>query len=224
MSFFSALLCLVLASFAPEASAIIVHHSTGSGLSTTARIIIVVGTPSLSSDCGSFLPYCSKLCLDIFSPSWLSIRRSLFDQILIAHPVFLVIFFLLLALHFARVRRNRRAAQAAAPNIPVIVSQVQPNASGYNYPVSPQYPPPQGYGPQPGYYGQPYIPGGAGADPGKAYGNYSPPVGMPNTNAQGMLYAPPPGPPPSGYDATSPLAYVPPAHTTGEDHYGYRTQ
>jgi hypothetical protein len=97
----------------------------------------------------------------INTPTSLCFERVL--SILISLPVCVVIFILLLACRFARMRQNRKAALAAAPIIPVNVTQV-PNGTygpgGYNnYPVPPpvqgQYPPPQGYpqnyAPQPAY-------------------------------------------------------------------------
>jgi hypothetical protein len=99
--------------------------------------------------------------LVINTPTSLCFERVL--SILISLPVCVVIFILLLACRFARMRQNRKAALAAAPIIPVNVTQV-PNGTygsgGYNnYPVPPpvqgQYPPPQGYpqnyAPQPAY-------------------------------------------------------------------------
>ncbi|KAJ7174238.1 hypothetical protein C8R43DRAFT_943834 [Mycena crocata] len=139
--------------------------------------------------------------------------------------VCIVIFFLLLACRLARVRQNRRAAQANATIIPITT---QPNTAhyasqgpggynGYTLPPPPQgqgqYPPSQGYpqnyvGQAP--YGQAYTPGGY-APPAYGPGDAEKAVGTPpamtdiNVNVQQYpSYAPPAGPPPPGGAAHAP--------------------
>ncbi|KAJ7742371.1 hypothetical protein DFH07DRAFT_980434 [Mycena maculata] len=131
----------------------------------------------------------------------------------------IAILLFLLTCSLERRRQNRRVAAAAA--IPVMTTQVPPNApvanyaSGYNgYPMPPppqaqvQYPPPQGY---PQNYGQP----AQNLTPGQPYnppyssptygpgagGEYKmPSVGNINSHLQQQYsgYAPAPGPPPRG--------------------------
>ncbi|KAJ6533322.1 hypothetical protein DFH09DRAFT_1406841 [Mycena vulgaris] len=128
--------------------------------------------------------------------------------------VCIVLFFLLLVCRLARIRQYRRAAAAAAGLPPP-----------YGQPPQGPYAPP-GYG---GHVGT----GGQGAPQHAArHGRqreravtavrclhpadaYAPPAGG---------YAPPSGPPgvyspPAGYAAAPALPPVPPAHTTGQDHF-----
>ncbi|KAJ6570829.1 hypothetical protein DFH09DRAFT_411335 [Mycena vulgaris] len=201
--FLNTLGVLALASFTPTASAYIPVPHTTTGLSNGTRTAVII--------------------------------------------VCVLVFILLIACCMARNHQNRRAA--AMTIIPLATTQVYApnpaNSAGYNAYTSPptqaqgQYPPPQGYQqsygqPPQGMYAPPaYGPGDAdkGPDgslpinvnpqdspyppPGSAY---APPLGPPS------VCAPPPGPPgvyspPTGYDAAPPPAPVPPAHTTGQDHF-----
>ncbi|KAJ6517286.1 hypothetical protein C8R47DRAFT_1189697 [Mycena vitilis] len=203
MSFFlpvAALLSL-FASFTPASGAIIIVPASGhNGLSNTARIVIIV--------------------------------------------VCVVVFVLLLACRIARIRQNNRQTLAANGGGAPGTIQMAPAANyagqgpgGYNGYTLPstqaRYSTPQGQGypqQQQGYpqaqqqnyppnvnaYTPPAYTPGPGGDAeknGHAWQEQS----ASHMGAPGY-YAPPQGPPPSGYDAAPPAA-PPAAHTTGQDHF-----